>query len=437
MAGARAEDAPQPEPAATPSGQKSGGAGRPRRQCGGIRLPPPSSIACRRIPRPNKRWPFPGARSPLRPRRVRSACSTTRASRRPISPTPPISWMARIRATRPVTFFFNGGPGAASAWLQFGAAGPWRLAINADAVSSSASPDLQPNAETWLDFTDLVFIDPVGTGYSRFVATGEDVRKTVLFGRRRRQLDRVDDPPLAGKIRPAALAQIHRRRKLWRHSRTEDRQQSAAPAGRRGEGTDPGLAGARLPRIFRLQHAAICLRASPPWQRWRAQAKGAVTRADLADVESYARGDFLTDLVKGAGRRRGHHAPCRQGGGLDGDRSGGEPQAGRALRRRRVSPRIRPQERQGDGTLRCLGDGPRSRSGFELLSFRRSLRRTSGRAADQRRGRSHHAQAQLAAGRVLRIAQRRGREGLGFRPRPQARRIDFTSCDRFSRSTRS
>src|SRR6202163_1208523 len=55
--------------------------------------------------------------------------------------------------------------------------GPWRLAITGDAANSSASPDLQPNAETWLDFTDLVFIDPVGTGYSRFVATGEDVRK--------------------------------------------------------------------------------------------------------------------------------------------------------------------------------------------------------------------------------------------------------------------
>ena len=48
---------------------------------------------------------------------------------------------------------------------------------HAEARSSSASPDLLPNAETWLDFTDLVFIDPVGTGYSRFVATGEDVRK--------------------------------------------------------------------------------------------------------------------------------------------------------------------------------------------------------------------------------------------------------------------
>ena len=81
------------------------------------------------------------------------------------------------RATRPVTFLFNGGPGASSAWLQFGDAGPWRLSISGDGAVSSASPELVPNAETWLDFTDLVFIDPVGTGYSRFVAWGEDVRK--------------------------------------------------------------------------------------------------------------------------------------------------------------------------------------------------------------------------------------------------------------------
>src|SRR5213078_22435 len=81
------------------------------------------------------------------------------------------------RASRPVTFLFNGGPGASSAWLQFGDAGPWRLSISGDGAVSSASPDLVPNAETWLDFTDLVFIDPVGTGYSRFVASGEDVRK--------------------------------------------------------------------------------------------------------------------------------------------------------------------------------------------------------------------------------------------------------------------
>src|SRR5947208_2675083 len=44
-------------------------------------------------------------------------------------------------------------------------------------AGAPASPELRPNAETWLDFTDLVFIDPVGTGYSRFVATGDDARK--------------------------------------------------------------------------------------------------------------------------------------------------------------------------------------------------------------------------------------------------------------------
>src|SRR6202795_4170606 len=81
------------------------------------------------------------------------------------------------KAGRPVTFLFNGGPGASSAWLQLGDAGPWRLSIGGDGAVASAAPDLLPNAETWLDFTDLVFIDPVGTGYSRFVATGDDVRQ--------------------------------------------------------------------------------------------------------------------------------------------------------------------------------------------------------------------------------------------------------------------
>ena len=64
------------------------------------------------------------------------------------------------RARRPVTFVFNGGPGFASAWLNLGAVGPWRLALGRDATAPSASPEPMPNAETWLDFTDLVFIDP-------------------------------------------------------------------------------------------------------------------------------------------------------------------------------------------------------------------------------------------------------------------------------------
>ena len=68
---------------------------------------------------------------------------------------------------RPVTFAFNGGPGSASAWLHLGGLGPWRLPLDAAEPSASSLPVTTPNAETWLDFTDLVFIDPIGTGYSR------------------------------------------------------------------------------------------------------------------------------------------------------------------------------------------------------------------------------------------------------------------------------
>jgi carboxypeptidase C (cathepsin A) len=75
---------------------------------------------------------------------------------------------------RPITFVINGGPGSASAWLHLGALGPWRLPITQASAYPSAGADLLPNAETWLDFTDLVFIDPVGTGYSRLHQKGTD-----------------------------------------------------------------------------------------------------------------------------------------------------------------------------------------------------------------------------------------------------------------------
>jgi carboxypeptidase C (cathepsin A) len=70
--------------------------------------------------------------------------------------------------SRPVAFAFNGGPGSASAWLHLGTLGPWRLPMDGDSARPSAPGIAIPNAETWLDFADLVLIDPVGTGYSRF-----------------------------------------------------------------------------------------------------------------------------------------------------------------------------------------------------------------------------------------------------------------------------
>ena len=79
-------------------------------------------------------------------------------------------------ATRPVTFAVNGGPGASSAYLHLLAIGPWLLPMDGPTISPSAPTILVPNAETWLDFTDLVFIDPPGTGYSRVVG-GDRVRE--------------------------------------------------------------------------------------------------------------------------------------------------------------------------------------------------------------------------------------------------------------------
>ncbi len=75
---------------------------------------------------------------------------------------------------RPVTFCFNGGPGSSAVWLQFGALGPKRVEIP-DIASAPPPPNhLVDNLEGILDLTDLVFIDPVGTGFSRAVGKVED-----------------------------------------------------------------------------------------------------------------------------------------------------------------------------------------------------------------------------------------------------------------------
>ena len=83
------------------------------------------------------------------------------------------------RRSRPVTVGFNGGPGRASGWLQVGAVGPWRIPFDGANAVPSASPEPVPNADSWLDFTDLVFIDPPGTGYSRIVAKGDAARRRI------------------------------------------------------------------------------------------------------------------------------------------------------------------------------------------------------------------------------------------------------------------
>ncbi len=83
---------------------------------------------------------------------------------------------------RPLMFSFNGGPGSASVWLHMGCIGPKRVKMLDDGSLPAPPYDLVDNDNTWLDQTDLVFVDPVGTGYSRAADTNLQRRFNGLQG---------------------------------------------------------------------------------------------------------------------------------------------------------------------------------------------------------------------------------------------------------------
>jgi len=68
---------------------------------------------------------------------------------------------------RPITFCFNGGPGSSAVWLHFGGLGPKKIELDPDGLKAAPHAPVVPNPNSILDATDLVFIDPVGTGASR------------------------------------------------------------------------------------------------------------------------------------------------------------------------------------------------------------------------------------------------------------------------------
>ncbi|MBD3883662.1 peptidase S10 [Phormidium tenue FACHB-886] len=78
---------------------------------------------------------------------------------------------------RPLTFVFNGGPGAASAYLHMGALGPMRIAFGENGNLPKPPVRLVDNLESWLSFTDLVFIDPIGTGFSRSLPSDKEAQE--------------------------------------------------------------------------------------------------------------------------------------------------------------------------------------------------------------------------------------------------------------------
>ena len=200
---------------------------------------------------------------------------------------------------RPVTFAVNGGPGEASAWLNLGVLGPWRLPMDSDAARPSADPTPVANDDTWLDFTDVVFIDPVGTGFSKLLVSNDENRKKYFSVR--------------GDI--ASIAEAIR---LW----LEQSRRMSSPKFIIGESYG-GFRGPRLVRAlaadqrvgvrglvlispildFGNRSSALSvidwMEQLPSLVAAERARKALVSRADMKDVEDYAQTDYIADLLRG------------------------------------------------------------------------------------------------------------------------------------------
>ncbi|WP_442755242.1 S10 family peptidase [Methylocystis sp. JAN1] len=200
-------------------------------------------------------------------------------------------------ATRPVAFVFNGGPGAASAWLGLGALSPWRLRFPTAAPSPSAPPLLVDNAESWLAFADLVLIDPPGSGYGKILSDNDEVEKHFFSADG-------DAEALAVVIRKwlAARGRLSSPKYIVGESYGGFRAVKLIEPLRAREniGVDglflvsPALDFAWLGGGRNLLSYAALL------PGMAAVARGVSARKDLADVEGYAAGGYVVDLLKGA-----------------------------------------------------------------------------------------------------------------------------------------
>lgn len=201
--------------------------------------------------------------------------------------------------TRPVAFVLNGGPGAGSAWLNLGAMGPWRLNFSAPPYSPSAPPVVVDNADTWLDFTDLVFIDPPGTGYSRILARGDGARRHFYS---------VDGDIEALSVVIRKWLAANRRLESPKFIVGESYGGFRAPKLARRLQDEEGVGVSGLVMVspvidfgwFEGANNPLTFATRLPSQAAAARGlSGADGREKLADVEAYAAGPYVADLLRG------------------------------------------------------------------------------------------------------------------------------------------
>jgi carboxypeptidase C (cathepsin A) len=201
---------------------------------------------------------------------------------------------------RPVTFAFNGGPGAASVYLNLGAIGPKRVPFGSAGQGPSDSPRLIDNPGTWMDFTDLVFIDPVGTGFSRSLVDEAESKKR-FYGTKPdiEYLSRIVYDWLLKNDRLQSPKYVvgesyggFRAPRLTHYLQTQ---------------LGVGVSGVVMVSPYLDSAAEFDPNFSPmPWvitlpamAAANLERKGALTDANMAGVIAYARGEYASDLMKG------------------------------------------------------------------------------------------------------------------------------------------
>jgi carboxypeptidase C (cathepsin A) len=206
-------------------------------------------------------------------------------------------------AKRPITFIFNGGPGAASAYLHLGTIGPKIIEATNNGEVLGPPPQLRDNDASWLAFTDLVFVDPVGTGYSRavdgkdeddFWGVEQDTESLAEFIRLYLiEAGRMSSPVFLTGESYGAFRALTITRKLQKSS-------GISPSGL--VLVSPALEFALIHgEDYDLLPWALAL---PSYAAVRLEAEGVTGREALAealkDVERYALSDYLVALASGA-----------------------------------------------------------------------------------------------------------------------------------------
>lgn len=204
-------------------------------------------------------------------------------------------------ATRAVTFIVGGGPGTSTSYLNLGALGPWRIDFDG---APSTPRALAPNADTWLDLTDLVFVDPPGIGHGRLTSKSKETQERLWS--------------VKGDIDALADVVAH-----WLHANNR----IAAPKFLLGQ----SYGGFRVPRLAEALHVRHGVAMSgfilispvldygwryhartsplsfasllPSFAAVRLEREGRLSPEALTEAERYARGDFIIDFMRGSADR--------------------------------------------------------------------------------------------------------------------------------------